>query len=812
MKKAKRISLKMPGAIATAAFGLVAAAALAFGPGKTASADSEPVQEPVKYPVWLGSTQVTSENQDDIFGDGKAKLIPYIDKKTGEIRNFSLILDNPEIEGICQVLDDEGKATGETCKIYYNSPGCPSIYGCYHMDLAEADYGLYVPEGCWIYGDYSFIGEEIGVYSLKSWLQINDNCYDPVSGQAEEASFYAEGGTYGISNDREKPDTYSITYFTDRLSRVEVKGGTEAIGNGSIRAESHLTVKEPEDARIISGNVVVIEGDEGNAVEVDHFVLERVSELWVGGIQVTEENKDDILEDGGSATFDFDTNVLTLKDPVIDGFYEITEESTATIYAVNMDLTIKGSCEINSPNVTYGIGVYQGTLTLDGEFSVITDYRAIRLDSHQNFMGSDLYIEGGSLYAESRWSAVYGDSDIVIGNKVRRVECIATEPDEYNYAMVVTGVVKDDNGECVHKIIVDPSLVLVTPEDGVIDHNLIYESDHETFATHVLFEHPCTVSFDMDEVGTAPEDQTVQYGDKIQKPEDPEVEGYVFKGWYSDVNCSEEFDFDTAIESDEVTIYALWAKLCNVDFEMNGHGTVPEAQIVEEGEKAKEPEEPAAEGYTFGGWFADEAFENSFGFDAPITDDTTVYAKWLQNFSVTVDGKEDGTIVEGEFLDQPVDPDKEGYVFKGWYSDEDLTEEFDFTKPVEGNVTLYPKWAKICQLTLSLGGGTLDGQTGFVVLEAEEGSTIIMPKPEKEGSEFDYWFGSKYYAGDSYQVSGNHNFRAIWKVIDKPANTDDQNGAPATGSGAKASLPILVMVMMLAGLGLVIGKGRARRV
>ncbi|MBO4390085.1 MAG: InlB B-repeat-containing protein [Lachnospiraceae bacterium] len=803
MRKMKNTALKLFGGLATAAVVLAAAAVPAFGLGNTVSADPEPEQEVVKYDVWLGSTQVTSENQDDIFGDGKAKLIPKIDKETGEIRNFSLILDNPTIEGVHQIDDDTD------CKIYYDCDnGCPSIYGCYHMDLAEADYGLYVPEGCWIYGDYSFIGEEIGVYSLYSWLHINDNHYNPVSGQAEEASFYAEGGTYGISIDREEQGTYSQTYFTDRLSRVEVKGGTEAIGNGTIRAESHLTVKDPEDAQIIGGNVVVIEGDEGKAVEVDHFVLERVSELWVGGIQVTEENKDDILEDGGKAKFDFDTNVLTLKDPVIDGFYEITKESTATIYAVNMDLTIKGSCEINSPNVTYGIGVYQGTLSLDGEFSVITDYHAIVLDSHQNFMGSDLYIEGGSLYAESRWSAVYGDSDIVIGNKVRRVECIATEPDEYNYAMGVTGVVKDDNGECVHKIIVDPSLVLVTPEDGVIDHNLIYEADQETFAVHVVFEHPCTVSFDTDEVGTAPEAQNVQYGDKIQKPEDPEAEGYVFKGWFADEDCTKEFDFDAPIESNEVTIYAKWAELFDVVFVMNGRGTQPADQIVEEGNKAEKPADPAAEGYVFKGWFADEDCTKEFDFDSAITADTKVYAKWAEVFTVKVDGQDgEKTVVEGEKIEKPADPTKDGYVFKGWFADEDCTKEFDFDQPAEGDTTIYPKWAKICKMTLNLGGGTLNGQSGSVVLDAEEGSTIIMPLPEKEGFEFDYWRGSSYKAGDPYTVSGDHNFRAMWKAV-AGAGT----GAPATGTNTMTAVMILVSAMMLAGLGLVIGKGRARRV
>jgi hypothetical protein len=82
-----------------------------------------------------------------------------------------------------------------------------------------------------------------------------------------------------------------------------------------------------------------------------------------------------------------------------------------------------------------------------------------------------------------------------------------------------------------------------------------------------------------------------------------------------------------------------------------------------------------------------------------------------------------------------------------------------------------------------------------------------MPLPEREGFEFDYWKGSSYKAGDPYTVSGDHNFRAMWKAV-SGAGT----GAPATGTNTMTAVMILVSAMMLAGLGLVIGKGRARRV
>ena len=46
------------------------------------------------------------------------------------------------------------------------------------------------------------------------------------------------------------------------------------------------------------------------------------------------------------------------------------------------------------------------------------------------------------------------------------------------------------------------------------------------------------------------------------------------------------------------------------------------------------------------------------------------------------------------YIDMPDDPVKQGYTFMGWYSDKELTEEFDFDIEHEltGDLTLYAKW------------------------------------------------------------------------------------------------------------------------
>lgn len=65
-----------------------------------------------------------------------------------------------------------------------------------------------------------------------------------------------------------------------------------------------------------------------------------------------------------------------------------------------------------------------------------------------------------------------------------------------------------------------------------------------------------------------------------------------------------------------------------VKFE-TGEGSKIDLQEVEGGSTATKPSaNPTRTGYTFGGWYADEDWKTEFDFSKAITADTTVYAKW----------------------------------------------------------------------------------------------------------------------------------------------------------------------------------------
>ncbi len=57
-------------------------------------------------------------------------------------------------------------------------------------------------------------------------------------------------------------------------------------------------------------------------------------------------------------------------------------------------------------------------------------------------------------------------------------------------------------------------------------------------------------------------------------------------------------------------------------------------------------------------------------------------------------------IVRGEVMEPLALEEKDGLVLEGWYTDEELTEKFDFTKPIETGVVLYAKWVEASEVVV----------------------------------------------------------------------------------------------------------------
>lgn len=131
--------------------------------------------------------------------------------------------------------------------------------------------------------------------------------------------------------------------------------------------------------------------------------------------------------------------------------------------------------------------------------------------------------------------------------------------------------------------------------------------------------------------------QTIDRGGKFTKPAAPSKENHTFAGWY---NGDEPFDFDadTTNAPNVLELVAKWdINQFTVQF-VSDYGSFAD-QTIEHG-KLIETDKltiPEVEGYTFIGWYADEAHKTKFDFSTPITGDTKVYAKWEKNAPVLPD-------------------------------------------------------------------------------------------------------------------------------------------------------------------------------
>lgn len=280
-----------------------------------------------------------------------------------------------------------------------------------------------------------------------------------------------------------------------------------------------------------------------------------------------------------------------------------------------------------------------------------------------------------------------------------------------------------------------------------------------------------TVFYNVHGHGTAPAEEKVESGKTAAKPENPTEDGWKFKGWYiSDDYIGEPFDFTTAITED-TTLHAKWARTWTVSFDVGSHGTAPTAQTVENGAKATKPADPTAEDYSFQGWYTDTRYTMQYDFSKEVTEDTTVYAKWVKKPIVSFNKNGHGTAPASQTVElngkavKPADPTAEGYVFRGWYTTAACTTEFDFNTPIAADTTLYAKWDEIYTVTFNVG----DHGTAPAPQKVENGGKATKPEnPTAKGWRFDGWYtDERCTAGYDFDkaVTANTTLYAKWTQL-----------------------------------------------
>lgn len=179
-----------------------------------------------------------------------------------------------------------------------------------------------------------------------------------------------------------------------------------------------------------------------------------------------------------------------------------------------------------------------------------------------------------------------------------------------------------------------PSLMTVTYPGSKTQWDAISKGSNNDVLENKLVCNKLEATFDPGN-GESIFTQTIDRGEKFTKPTStPEKKGYTFIGWY---NGDEEYIFST-VPTGDVTLTAKWnINQYTVQF-VSDYGSFADQPIEYGG--TIDPDQltiPNVDGYTFGGWYADENRTIEFNFTQPITSDTKVYAKWEKNAPVLPD-------------------------------------------------------------------------------------------------------------------------------------------------------------------------------
>lgn len=185
----------------------------------------------------------------------------------------------------------------------------------------------------------------------------------------------------------------------------------------------------------------------------------------------------------------------------------------------------------------------------------------------------------------------------------------------------------------------------------------------------------------------------------------------VFAGWYSDKELTQEFTTGTAVNSN-TTLYAKWVEpdaegVYYVNFYSQDGQTVHLTLSAAAGKTVAPAPGPTLVDKVFKGWSTTMQGDSpaaalvAFDFTTPVSDvaagDTLNLYAWYAD-SVTVSFIANGgtavpsqIIAEGDTATSG-QTTREGYTFHGWSTDKDTYKAFDFTTPVNGDLTLYAFW------------------------------------------------------------------------------------------------------------------------
>ena len=259
-----------------------------------------------KYHVWVGATQVTSANRDDILEDGgKAKYAPETN---------TLTLNNPTVSG--------SHKNGTIC--YNPGPGDPDllkITGTATINDGSTEVGILgIESSIELNGTFNLTGTEWGIGAFNVTISGGTvTAHGGESGISSQKEIIISGGTVNATGDTKcgiESDETNVTISggtvsaTGRTSGIIATDGSVVISGGKVTAKALVPY---ESAAISAGKDITISGGTVTAQDGNNGIRA------LNGTISIENGTEKVLADGTTYTIRADSisigDQMMIKEP-----------------------------------------------------------------------------------------------------------------------------------------------------------------------------------------------------------------------------------------------------------------------------------------------------------------------------------------------------------------------------------------------------------------------------------------------------------------------------------------------------------------
>ena len=351
-------------------------------------------------------------------------------------------------------------------------------------------------------------------------------------------------------------------------------------------------------------------------------IAEEAFPVWVGGVQVTASNAQDVLGDG-TVCYDAATGTLTLNNA------QIVNEGGDGIRAVDTDLTV---CGTGSITADYGICAEGGNVTVSGAKLTITaaSYGMDVYAGEETGNGGNVYIDDGAqLYVDAKVVGIAADTNLEIRDSAVNITAEGEDKGDGLYAYW---------GDIT---VVDSQVTIQAALDGIYayDGSVYIDCTQVTLNSYGPGLSGTSISVTAGGKAIFAYDQLVLSGKlAIGTPEGGKVQELT-----ASPEDDEPYTYQTVVDGDgnkakTIAIEPLQYRVFTEGLSYQMALPVPAGESVNAFycplfglTDASELFDTVRENYTFGGWYTDEACTdgNEYSFDMPVAGDLTIYAKWV---------------------------------------------------------------------------------------------------------------------------------------------------------------------------------------